>query len=196
MVLAGGQGRRIGGQKALVQLAGRPLLHWPLLALMEVLDRVAVAIKPGSELPPLPADVEVWLEQTELSHPVVGIVEALRRAEGRPVLVCAVDLPLVDAATVDALARTPAGDSVAVVARGPGGLQPLLARYQPTALSRLSEADPHARLLDVVRALAPRELRVPDQVLLNVNAPVDLARAERALAARVTESGGQPNVKA
>lgn len=163
---------------------------------MEVLDRVAVAIKPGSELPPLPAGVEVWPEQGELRHPVVGIIEALRRAEGRPVLVCAVDLPMVDAATVDALARCPAGDAVAVVARGRCGLQPLLARYEPAALTRLSDADPHARLQDVVRALAPRELRVPDQVLLNVNAPADLARAERALAARLTEGSDQPNVKA
>ena len=43
-VLAGGGGRRIGGDKAMVELEGRPLLHYPLSVLRAVLDEAALAL--------------------------------------------------------------------------------------------------------------------------------------------------------
>ena len=42
VVLAGGMGRRIGGSKATVELAGRPLLCYPLDAMGEVLSERAM----------------------------------------------------------------------------------------------------------------------------------------------------------
>jgi len=61
-VLAGGEGRRIGGDKAIVELEGRPLVSYPLEALHEVCDRVAVVAKRQTLLPPLEGAVELWLE--------------------------------------------------------------------------------------------------------------------------------------
>ena len=50
-VLAGGLGSRIGGDKALVQLAGRPLISYPLAAAQAAgLDAVVVA-KRSTSLP-------------------------------------------------------------------------------------------------------------------------------------------------
>ena len=184
-VLAGGRGRRLGGDKALVPIAGRPLIAWPLLALTSALARVAVVTKPGVRLPPLPDGVEVWTEPATPTHPIVGIVEALRRAEGRAVLVCAADLPLVDAGLVRALAGAPAGAAAAVVARGAGRLQPLLGRYEPAALPALAAAVPDdAPLTAVVRALAPAVVDVPASALLNVNDRDGVRAAEEALAGR------------
>jgi len=53
VVLAGGAGRRIGGDKATVELAGRPLLLYPLAAVRAVLRDVAVVAKRVTALPPL-----------------------------------------------------------------------------------------------------------------------------------------------
>src|SRR5579871_5772753 len=93
-ILAGGAGRRIGGQKAAVELQGKPLICYPLEAVGEVLSKVAILAKAGTELPPV-SRVAVWLEPESPRHPVVGITQALALAGGRPVLICAGDLPFV-----------------------------------------------------------------------------------------------------
>jgi molybdenum cofactor guanylyltransferase len=174
----------MGAAKATVILGGRPLIAWPLDALRAVLGRVAVAAKPDTELPALPGEVEVWREPPAPRHPLSGIVEALRRAAGEAVLVCAVDLPLVDAALVGALADAPAGGSLAVVTSAGGRLQPLLARYEPGSLERLGTAAPDLPLTTTVMALEPRVLEVDPAAVLNVNDRADLQRAERALRAQ------------
>ncbi len=96
VVLAGGRGQRIGGDKAVVTLAGRPLLSYPVQAMLGALDDVVVVAKPSTVLPGL-GDVAVWEEPEHPSHPLVGIAEALRRADGRWVLICAGDMPFVPA---------------------------------------------------------------------------------------------------
>src|ERR1700735_4550529 len=93
-VLAGGRGQRIGGDKAIVSLAGRPLLSYPVRAMLGALDHVVVVAKPSTVLPALDG-VAVWREPEHPSHPLVGIAEALRRAAGGWVLVCAGDMPFV-----------------------------------------------------------------------------------------------------
>ena len=51
LILAAGRGERLGAQrpKALVELAGRPLLHWSIQALRGVaaIERIVVALPPG-----------------------------------------------------------------------------------------------------------------------------------------------------
>ena len=83
VVLAGGAGRRMGGAKPGTPLAGRPLIAYPLTALRAVLAPVAVVAKSDSVLPVLGAGVELWREPDEPRHPLAGILEALRRADGR-----------------------------------------------------------------------------------------------------------------
>ena len=184
-VLAGGLGRRIGGDKALVSLAGRPLISYGLAALREALgsDPVVVA-KWGTELPELPAGVEVWIEPDEPRHPLTGIVHALEQAAGRDVLVLAVDLPLVGAEVlrqlVEAASEPPGGGSV--VACAAGRVQPLCGLYAAAALPALRGVKADVRLTDVVDALGASALRVAGaDVLLNVNTARDVRRAESRL---------------
>ena len=134
-VLAGGSGRRIGGDKAMVELEGRPLLHYPLSVLRAVLDEVAVVAKQSTVLPGLDVEIAIWLEPEEPRHPLAGIVHALRCARGRPVVVVAGDMPFVTRGLVAALARERSRGAVAVVPRAGGRLQPLCARYEPRALT-------------------------------------------------------------
>lgn len=178
-VLAGGAGSRLGGSKPAIELAGRPLLSYPLAALRAVLPQVAVVAKQETELPAVGYGVLIWREPDEPRHPLAGIVEALRRADGRAVVVLACDLPFVDADLVRALVSADAGDAPAVVATTPErGLQPLCARYEPQALGALADHDPGARTIEVVRALEPATLSVADARLRNINTPDDLAAAE------------------
>jgi molybdopterin-guanine dinucleotide biosynthesis protein A len=178
VVLAGGAATRMGGAKMTATLAGRPLIAWPLAALGAVLDDVVVVAKGDTPLPRL--TTPVWIEPDEPRHPLAGVVHALRRAGGRGVLVCAGDLPLVTPADLRALIGAPRGR--AAVARGGGRVQPLLARYETTALAALEAGLPDAPATAAVGALEPIEVDVPGGSLLNVNTSEDLAAAERSLA--------------
>jgi molybdenum cofactor guanylyltransferase len=179
VILAGGRGRRIGGSKATVELSGRPLICYPLRAVAAVLDEVVVLAKAETPLPSL-AGATVWIEPQQRHHPAVGILQALALAGGKPVLVCAADLPFVTPELVGQLVGEDPGKAPAVIAGSRGQLQPLLGCYQPQALAALeSRFDERDRpLRELVAAIDPLVLEVDDpDVLFNVNAPEDLLQA-------------------
>ena len=186
VLLAGGLGRRIGGSKAMVELHGKPLIAYPLAAIRQVLDEVAIIAKPDTELPSLPG-VTVWIEPPGRHHPLVGIVHALGLADGRPVLVCAADLPFVSPALIRRIAREDPGDAPAVVASCAGEIQPLLGCYRPEAIEPLrAAADDGRPVRDAIAAIGPRLIEVEDpETLFNVNSPVDLLQAAAMLDRRL-----------
>jgi molybdenum cofactor guanylyltransferase len=178
-IMAGGRGRRIGGDKAIVELHGKPLICYPVDAVREVLGRVAILAKTGTKLPPLPG-VAVWIEPESPQHPLIGITQALALAGGRPVLVCAGDLPFVTPELIRRLVKADPGRAPAVVACAEDRMQPLLGCYQPRALELL--AGPAragtGRLIDAVAAIEPVLLEVDDpDELFDVDSPNDLLLA-------------------
>jgi molybdenum cofactor guanylyltransferase len=173
----------MGGSKAVVHLNGRPLVSYPLEAMWRALGSVAIVAKIRSELPGV-AGVTVWIEPDEPTHPLAGIVHALGLADGRPVMVCALDLPFVTANLIRAIADTDGGGAPAVVASLGGRTQPLLGCYQPEALgpltAALARADVPAR--EAVARIDPvlHEVRDADE-LFNINSPDDLLQASAML---------------
>ncbi len=188
-VLAGGLGRRLGGDKALAPLGGRPLITYPIRALGAVVADVTIIAKPDTALPSAGelaelGSVRVVREPAEPRHPLVGVMEALRVGQGRPVLICPADLPLVTATVLTELLQADPGGAPAVVATGAArGLQPLLGCYRPEAATLLAAAARQATapVRVAVAAIGPRELVVADELLGNVNTPEDLAWAESRL---------------
>jgi molybdenum cofactor guanylyltransferase len=189
-ILAGGRGRRIGGEKAIVELQGKPLICYPVEAVQQVLNRVAILAKTGTQLPRL-AGVAVWIEPESPRHPLVGITQALALSGGRPVLVCAGDLPFVTPELIRRLVKADPGRAPAVVACSEDRMQPLLGCYQPRALALL--ADPAregtGRLMDAVAAIEPVLLEVDDpEELFDVDSPDDLLLATAMLDRRRAET--------
>jgi len=186
-VLAGGRSRRIGGAKALTELGGRLLISYPLAALSAAgLDAIVVA-KEESPLPEL--DCPVLREPALPSHPLCGVIAALRWAANRPVLVVGCDMPFVTGPLLAWLA----GLDGLVVPEIEGRLQPLLARYEPSRAEALEIALRRGdSMRDAISALHPRVLSErelqrfgdPSRLFYNVNAPTDLQGAERLLAQR------------
>jgi molybdopterin-guanine dinucleotide biosynthesis protein A len=184
VVLAGGRGSRLGGGKATTELAGRPLISYPLTALLEAGLEAVVVAKPDTDLPPF--DLDVLTEPEEPVHPLAGIVAALRQTR-RPLVVLGCDFPFVPPALVRALADAPER----LVVPAPGGeAQPLVARWTPELLPALEGAlDREEPLRRTVAALSPRLLGDaelarfgdPARVFFNVNTPADLRCAERAV---------------
>jgi molybdopterin-guanine dinucleotide biosynthesis protein A len=179
-VMAGGRSTRMGRPKATLELRGRPLISYPLEAFAAAgVDTVVVA-KSQTALPEL--SVPVWVEPDEPAHPLLGIVTALERADGRPVVVCGCDMPFVEPSFIAYLATR--CDPLVVPSFG-GRLHPLLARYEPILLEPLTSALGSRKALQaIVAGLGPdliddRELGDPERLLFNVNTPADLDEAER-----------------
>jgi molybdopterin-guanine dinucleotide biosynthesis protein A len=185
-VLAGGRGRRIGGQKATVELDGHPLVAYPVATLSAVVEEVVLVVKNGTVVPELGAALAaVWTEPDELHHPVAGIVHALRAANGRPVLIAAGDRPLLTPEIAGLFARADPTDAPAVIASVAGRPEPLLGLYTPAALPGLARYGPGDATGEVVLALGPRLIEVDDEdAFLSVKAPEDVLRASALLAAR------------
>ncbi len=178
MVLAGGRGARLGGGKAAVELAGKPLVSYPLGALSSALTEVVVVAKTDTELPSLPG-VTVWIEPPAPRHPLAGIVHALGLAEGRPVFVCAGDMPFVTTELVRRFAEAQLGLAQAAIAKHENSAQPLLGVYRPLAAHVLGRgAAEGASVNETVVRLGPKfvEVEDPDE-LFNVNTPDDLLQA-------------------
>ena len=181
----------------MVGLNRRPLISYPLEAVWRALGNVAIVAKIDTKLPSLPG-VAVWIEPDEPRHPLTGIVHALVMSEGRPVLVCGADMPLVSAELVGAIARADPGTAPGVVASAGGELQPLLGCYQPAALELLSVTEAGIPLRDAVAAISPAPYEVKEQdALFNVNGPAELLQASAMLrpAGGPLPGPGYPNVK-
>jgi len=178
-VLAGGLGRRAGGDKAMLPIGGRPMVSYGLAALREALDSEPVVVaKRGTALP---EGVAVWVEPDEPRHPLTGIVHALERAGGRDVVVLAVDLPLVPAGVVQGLLdAAEASRAPVVVAREPDGrVQPLCGVYSASGLVGLRAASvAGGRMSSVIEEMGAVAVEAPMGVLFNVNTLADASRAE------------------
>jgi molybdenum cofactor guanylyltransferase len=176
-VLAGGAGRRIGGDKCTVELAGRPLVLYPIESLRRVCEQVVVVAKQDTKLPQLAGEAEVWIEPDEPQHPLAGVVHALRMASARRILVVACDMPLVPEALLRALLQ--AADGAGAVACSGDVAEPLCACYTRLALKGLEQFAPDARAIDVVESLGVAHVEWDDaDAVLSVNAPEDLIRAQ------------------
>jgi 2-C-methyl-D-erythritol 4-phosphate cytidylyltransferase len=100
LIVAAGSGERLGARqpKALVQLAGRPLVQWSIDALREVagLERIVLALPAGAPAPPGVIAVEGGAVRSE------SVLLALAAAgEGDPVVVHDAARPLVTSELVE-----------------------------------------------------------------------------------------------
>jgi molybdopterin-guanine dinucleotide biosynthesis protein A len=190
-VLAGGRGSRLGGAKPTADLAGRPLISYPLAALAAAGLEAFIVAKPGTKLPaaePGRPALTVVTEPAQPTHPLAGIVTALRH-RGRPLVVLGCDFPFVPPALLRALADA----SGPLVVPAPGGdPQPLVARWSPTLLPELEVALTREEpLRRTVATLGPRllgdseiaQFGDPGRAFLNVNDEADLRAAAKLLAA-------------
>jgi molybdenum cofactor guanylyltransferase len=181
-VLAGGGGRRGGsGSTPGALLAGRPLVSYPLDALADVCDRIAVVCKQHTTLPDLPG-IERWDEPAEPRRPLTGMVHALETAAA-PVLVCAGDMPFVTGDACRTLLQA-ASSGPAVVATADAILKPTFGLYTPAALETMRAAPDHAPLTETIESLDPVRVALPPALVRSVNTAEKLADAEALLVHR------------
>lgn len=137
VILAGGESRRFGSDKAWAELHGRPLLQWVANALAAVCREVIIVHARGQRLPNVRVEVPVRLvaDEVEGQGPLAGLFSAFAHATTEYCIVSPVDVPLLRPALVRLLAQQIAGHDVAVpIVRG--FREPLLAAYRTVSCER------------------------------------------------------------
>lgn len=181
VVLAGGRSRRMGRDKALLTVGGRPLATVALDALRGAGASELLAV--GGDAAVLAALAALGARPVPDRYPGEGplgaIVTALQAASQEVVVVLACDLPLVDATAVRSLVDQLGPSADAAVPLVDGRLQVLLAAYRRRCLPALRAAfDAGTRA--VHEAVAALDLTHPEltdpRVAQNVNTPDDLAQ--------------------
>ena len=185
-VLAGGQSRRMGRDKALLQLGGQTLIE-RVLAAAHPLDYPRVIIGDPAAYAhlglPVHPDCQPGL------GPLGGLYTALSTT-GAPVLLLACDLPFLTPDFLHHLVNR-RGPHQAVVPHTVTGLQPLCALYEPSCLATVEAAVQTGQLgmrdllsnlnLDLVREKDWRPYDERDLLFANLNAPEEYERTQAAL---------------
>ena len=186
IVLAGGQSRRLGIDKALLSLGGGPLLQAAVQRVSQVCRRVIVAVDRPGRYRRLRLSADFVADASPGRGPLAGLQSGLQACSTEYALVVACDLPFLNVELLRYMAGLPRSWQ-ALVPRAAGRDHPLHAVY---ARSCLPEVDAllaagggsMKQLLDRldVRRLDERELHRldPDGLsLLNLNEEADLERA-------------------
>jgi len=183
-VLAGGQSRRMGRDKALMELDGQKLIARVVTAALPLQAPVFVVGNPDqyAEL-----DVPVYPDLNSGLGPIGGLHTALATA-ANPVLLLACDLPFLNPEFLSFLVGH-RGDHQAIVPYTVDGAQPLCAVYETScrAVIESAIAARKLRLRDLLQQLDVDELgeetwRPYDQnglLFANLNTPEDLALVQR-----------------
>lgn len=211
-VLAGGAGRRFGGDKTAADVGGVPMIRRAVDALGAACDEVVVI---SSRPETLRGEWRVVPDLRPGLGPLAGIETALSllssaggAAPSSPddgVVVLASDLPLVGPDAVDCLvtayraarrgARSGSGVEAAAAARiGDPAFEPLFAVYSPACapvVTRLLD-EGRSAAQELFRAVSGVAVEVPGDVAsLNVNTPNDRETAEARLRGESLQGGAR-----
>lgn len=181
LVLAGGESRRMGRDKALLERDGQTQLSRTTALLQRHVGRVFVSVRGNQAEEPERRRYEQIVDRYSGIGPVAGILSALESEREASWLVLACDLPNVDDLTIDFLLQHASVDQpfTAYKSSFDGLPEPLCALYRPGAYSIIAKAVKDG--LVCPRKILIRSdthlLQQPEPTALdNVNTPDDLVR--------------------
>lgn len=195
VILAGGRGSRIGNNKHLQLLAGKPLMRHVIERAATVADELVVVLKndddPRLYENVLSPSVKLVKDKIPSDAPLVGIMTGGRvlKSEYSAFLSC--DLPFLNYNVLEFLFKQAEGVDAAIPKWPSGLMEPLHAIYRTNAAARAAETALQskdyrsiavANLLNKVRYVNVQELKKYDPALLtffNVNTTEDLTKAEQ-----------------
>ncbi|MFQ5509601.1 MAG: molybdenum cofactor guanylyltransferase [Leptospirillia bacterium] len=196
-LLAGGQSRRMGTDKAVLNLGGVALAERGLAVLSTLFDDILAVDRPvrdpgAHKRPPWPAGVRAVADPECLpACALTGILGALAAARYPWVMVLACDMPFPSAALIRGLCRTAMAESAPlVVPRAGGMLHPLCAVYHRDLAPEIQKRIEAGRLK--VGELAKNHARIVEEAdltvwdpslagLVNLNTPEEFEAARAAL---------------
>ena len=183
IILAGGKSSRMGKDKGMIQLAGKPLISYSIDALKPFCDQILISSNSEDyELFGYPVHKDIFPD----SGPMGGIYSCLLQSSSTLNLVLSCDMPLVSQSLIKYILDKSNKNSISVPVHGDNFIEPLCASYSTTTipyLKKLIEQN-SLKLIDLIDIAPSRQIRLdsslpfynPD-LFLNINRPGDLVRA-------------------
>lgn len=180
VILAGGRSSRMGRDKALVPLHGRPLLQRALDIMAPHVDELLVI---GDPVKYGHVSARVIADDVPGVGPLGGIVTALRNARHARMLVLACDMPHITPRLLRVLKEGMCGERTAFVPACDGRMEPLSAAYHRRCLPGFEDRvhNGHLKMADALEAAGATFMQVcpggdgwPADLFRNINAPADL----------------------
>ena len=187
-VLAGGKGKRLGMNKALLELDGKTLLDRILEVLLDIFPSILLVVQNenNSLRPDYGPRVEVASDIIPEKGPLGGIYTALERSTAPNVFVIACDMPYPDSELIRCLLAL-APEKEAVVPRRGEYIEPLFAVYRRDVRDRIRDRleAGNLKIHDFIRELDVRYLDEEEiaacdpsfRSFFNINTPEDLEKA-------------------
>ncbi|RYD71102.1 MAG: molybdenum cofactor guanylyltransferase [Verrucomicrobiaceae bacterium] len=194
VLLAGGLSRRMGRDKALVEIAGEVLWKRQLIVLRQLNPtELFICGRPDKEYEGACCDVITDLVPDR--GPMGGLHTALKHASTDTLLLLAVDMPAMKPAFLQGLLDKALAAQRSIVPKGPNGVEPLAAVYRAESRTVVEECLSAEKLSmrTLIMTLEQQKLvelyAIPEHDLplfANVNTPEELAAAGGSV-----ETGGQ-----
>jgi len=186
LILAGGEGSRIGGGKPLRTLGGMTLLERALRQARLWSDAVAVAVRDQGQLGG--SDLPTILDEQRIAGPLGGLAAGLRFARERgadALLSLPADMPFLPGDLVRRLQQA-IGANLAALASSGGRLHPVCGLWRVGALERLPSYLASGRrslrgFAEAVGSVTVEWPGGPNDPFFNINNAEDLASAKRRL---------------
>ncbi len=139
LVLAGGQSKRMGRDKANLSYHGRPQLLVTFDLIDTFCETTFVSVARDQTQDPLRSRLPQIVDSVTLSGPGAGMVSAHQKQPNNGWLVMACDLPWATSATLEKLinSRRIDADATAFVSSHDGLPEPLCAIWEPSGLKKL-----------------------------------------------------------
>ena len=180
-ILAGGKSRRMGRDKAFVELAGAPMIQWVISAVAQCSARaLIISNEPGKYSQ---FGLPVYPDVIPGMGPLSGLFTAFTVTGADRVMIAPCDSPFMSPDVIKFILNYPDGGADAVIPFVDGREQGMLAVYSRGAVDRFEERIASASMMfDEFRLslnrifISENELRAvePDlRTFLNVNTPSD-----------------------
>jgi molybdopterin-guanine dinucleotide biosynthesis protein A len=187
VILAGGEGSRIGGGKPLLTLGGERLIDRAARHARQWSDALAVAVREPSQVEG--CGIEVIRDRLDVEGPLGGLASGLDFGRGREcrfLLTIPADMPFLPRDLFERLAGTLSGHSCAL-ARSGAHVHPVCGLWSVDAADQLDGYIESGRrsLRGFGEWVGCTTVEWPSAALdpfFNINSPEDLAEAERRLA--------------
>lgn len=180
IILAGGRSSRMGTDKALAELAGRPLIGHVLAAVRPLFRDIVIVAKDEkqAELLRRATGKRAIPDSSSVSSPVAGVRAGIPVIRNKVFFLTACDMPFLRADFIWKLLASLPGHDCAVPLWPDGRVEPLAAVYLNSCFDDLELDASISRL--AWRPTAARVLIQPvdERCFFNINSPADLEKAK------------------
>jgi molybdopterin-guanine dinucleotide biosynthesis protein A len=188
VILAGGEGSRIGGGKPQRSLGGRRLIDRALEQAKRWSGTVVIAVREESQVEPV--DAVLISDDMDVGGPLGGLIAGLRFARDAGcefLLTIPADMPFLPADLLERLDQE-IGDGGSALASSGGHMHPVCGLWRSSSLDRIPDyvASGQRSLKGFAETIGCVEIEwpaVPHDPFFNINSADDLAEAERRITA-------------